>query len=276
MNKNSCVLRDSSCSGLLQCFRHGNTEYFHIIGRLKKVFNKDVSGQVWICSKHSQKTRFYKFHKICADPYAKHTGKQLKGTKIVTESMSKILNASALKGEYLCISCHKYLLSQSTAAKLQPHGLPSDQTDHIEEIQMDTTCDQYIIMDTNEIHRINNALRTLGLESLATDRRQTVRRQYIQLKVARDTAALEKLYLKLLLQEAPVQTSSRPTRSWTNPLADDYIHLLQEVRTLMSSASPARITQLLTLVPRSWSTHQIQSFFNVSDFSVRRAVLLRD
>ena len=99
---------------------------------------------------------------------------------------------------------------------------------------------------------------------------QSQKEQYGKEKLRRSSEKLAKVISTAIDSEIPAQTDN-------DALASDMNEFLHELKLKIDNETNyAKKIQMLTLVPRSWSRKRIADHFNVSEYSVRKAIELRD
>lgn len=213
-----------------------------------------------ICSYHQSLYlgTFENRQRICCDPFKKH-GKQSikKSLKPVSLTMSKKYKALKLiPGTKLCITCRKAILTPML------HNFPDE---CMSENEFEDP--EYVPGPSRTLEKLNESCELLDLSPFKVTKRKLDRRpEYIRTKSRKLALKFQETASEVL--HVSMENVSEPSGS--NECIDCNI-LMQKLKEKFSTSCIKEKLQILTLVPASWSIEKTRTFFNTTEYMVKKS-----
>ena len=216
-----------------------------------------------LCQSHRKiyLTLFSINQKYCANPLGQHKGKlPTKGLREVSlRKCFQYKHLSLIPGSKLCTNCRKGIQADAMLVRVTPyeeHGSMSDPEEQDDNDEFESFA--------ADIGIINSSLSGIG-ESPIQKKRLIESKTYSEQKVEKITGAIRK---KLKMGVKQIQESNENEMAKSKIELDEILNQLKEK--FHSSVGRAEKLQVLTVLPKSWSTRRISTEFECSDYMARR------
>ena len=187
---------------------------------------------------------------VCCNPFNNHR-RRVKGVRPISIEFTDRYPSVGLRvGNKLCGPCRKRIITQS------PRNSPEAQ-----DVAGPSTVVEVLEFEVDTVTTLNETLSPLGISPFKKKRLQRSK-QYAKGKVKRVGTAI-KLKLKTLKIEVSSTSSSDDTAE------SEIVRQLKDA--FHASTKKSSKTQILTILPKSWTRKTIVEKFGATDYMVRRA-----
>lgn len=222
--------------------------------------NSYVCGSICMIHKKEYLDWYCFKQKICCDPFNKHPSiNRTKSLKTISVNLSMIKPEILIPGKKLCISCHSSINSSITQTDLPTAGTSAGADD--------TITDPDFTEPTIAIEKLNQSCEILDLSPLKINRHSSKRKLlYMQSKVTK----LNKCIADNAAEVLGAETISKPKN--IDATCSDCVSMMEQLlNKFMLALSVKEKIQILTLVADSWTVQQTVTYFNTTEYLVKKA-----